>query len=94
MDIAKYAEFECGIGAWLSPAFRSRLRFALMLPSEDVEKFNQLCQAAEKSRPLAFGDQFTREQLHPVRLRLTNEDEQLTTEDAAAILDQVFAPLS
>jgi hypothetical protein len=90
---ARYAELEAGVARWLEARQEELIPQVLGLSKEETSKFAALLVCARASKPLEFGDVFTREQLEPVRLR-QNKRQQLTTAIKEQIVDAVFQPLA
>ncbi|MEI8289750.1 MAG: hypothetical protein WCH99_09770 [Verrucomicrobiota bacterium] len=89
---SKYAEVEIGVVKWVGENQQAIIPRLLELAGAELQKFEQLLQAAKIAAALTFETIFKKDDLKPVRAA-HSQGRQITLEEETALLEIVFQPL-
>lgn len=90
---AKYTEVEAGVVSWIEKKNEDAIVTTLELTQDIVIEFNALLKEARDAAHILFSQLFSREQLTPIRSRLST-NRTINEIEKKIILDAVFAPLT
>jgi hypothetical protein len=90
---SKYTEVEAGVVRWIEDKQEEAIIATTEMSKMVTLEFRALLTEAREAVALAFSNLFTREQLTPLRSRLSS-DRAIGEMERTMILDAVFAPLA